>query len=101
MPSETPMNSSSFFARFPSDIVRLIAKETSYSTYCADLCRVNKFCNAECTSVLYGMKIVIDSQPKLDSLYETLFDHKPELRASVKELEILHPIILEWDSSHT
>lgn len=95
------MNSSSFFARFPSDIIRLIAKETSYSTYCAALCRINKFCNAECTSVLYGIKIVIDSHWKLDSLYKTLFDHKPELRASVKDLEILHPTPMEWHPSHT
>lgn len=79
-----------FLDKLPPEILTLIAKEMDYWTpQLSSLCKVNKKCNAACTSALYsGSLEFVDSKRSLNLFADTILCHRPDLATLVKDLEI-------------
>lgn len=74
--------------RLPTEIVGLIADRLTGSGDQNNLCKVNKFCNAACTPALYGGPIGLNDEYALDSLSDTLLQHRPSLASLVKDVGV-------------
>lgn len=75
------------FGHLPVEIVGLIADQAEPSDLIA-LCRVNRYCSAVCTAVLYGDHIIINDSQSLSLLHNTLLRLRPDLALVVREMRI-------------
>lgn len=75
------------FDHLPVEIVRLIADQAEPCDLSA-LCRVNRYCTAVCTVVLYGDHIIINNSQSLSRLHNTLLRLRPDLALVVREITI-------------
>lgn len=73
------------FGHLPVEIVDLIANQAERRELRA-LCRVNRVCNAVCTTMLYGDRIITRHSQALSYLYNTLLRLRPDLALGVREL---------------
>lgn len=75
------------FEHLPVEIVGLIAFHAEPCDLSA-LCRVNRYCSAVCSAVLYGDHIIINDSQSLSLLHNTLLRLRPDLALVVRGITI-------------
>lgn len=75
------------FEHLPVEIVGSIADHAEPCDLSA-LCRVNRYCSAVCSAVLYGDHIIINDSQSLSLLHDTLLQLRPDLALVVREITI-------------